>query len=77
MKTYKILFGRESEILSVTESENQIPENKTHYFDKAKDKKYPDFLLVKAEDTEGARKIGEAFLAKWKNTDAYDEYSNG
>jgi hypothetical protein len=74
MKTYKILFGKENEILSVTESENQIPENKTHYFDKAKDMKFPDFLLVKAADTEDARKIGEAFLSKWENTDAYDEY---
>jgi len=77
MKTFKILFSKNYDILSVTESDNAMPEDSSHYYDKAKDMHLPDFLLVKAEDVDGARKMGEAFLAKWKNSDDYDAYSNG
>ena len=77
MKTYKILFSKHYDILSVTESDNKMPEDSSHYYDKAKDTHLPDFLLVKAGDVEDARKMGEAFLMKWRNSDDYDAYSNG
>ncbi len=76
MNTYKILFGKQYDILSVTESDNVMPEEASHYYDKSKAMKIPDFLLVKAGDKEDARKMGEAFMEKWKNTDDYDGYTN-
>jgi len=76
MKTYKILFGKQYDILSVTESDNLMPGDSSHYYDKSEAMKTPDFLLVKASTIEDAKKMGEAFIEKWK-TDDYDTYSNG
>jgi len=66
MKKYKILFSKYYEILSVTETNNYIPENAVEYFDIGSDMQVPDFVLVRAKNINEAKHAGHKFIEQWK-----------
>jgi|GEM_PF-3542611 len=66
MNKYKVLIGKRYQMLSVTETNNSIPEGKDIYYDMGKDMRIPDFVLVRADNIEEARRIGQRFIERWK-----------
>lgn len=66
MKKFKALIGKHYQLLSLTETTDTIPEGMDQYSDMGSDMKIPDFVLIRAETMEDARKVGLAFIEEWK-----------
>ncbi|PSK91682.1 hypothetical protein [Taibaiella chishuiensis] len=66
MKKFKVLIGRNYELLSLTETDNSMPDDKDLYYDWGSDMKMPDFVLIRAADKEEAYNKGLAFIEEWK-----------
>jgi hypothetical protein len=66
MKKFKILIGKHYELLSLTETNNTMPEDTDTYYDMGSDMKIPDFVLIRAENEQDAREKALAFIRSWK-----------
>lgn len=66
MKKFKALIGKHYQLLSLTETTDTIPEGMDIYFDLASDMKIPDFVLIRAENIDDARKASLDFIEEWK-----------
>ncbi len=66
MKKFKVLVGRNYELLSLTETNNTMPEGQDLYYDLGSDMRMPDFVLIRAENEEDAYRKGLAFIETWR-----------
>lgn len=66
MKKFKVLIGKHYQLLSLTETNNTMPEDTDMYYDMGSDMKIPDFVLIRADNEHEAKEKGLAFIESWK-----------
>ncbi len=66
MKKFKILISKHFEILSITETEDTMPEGENLYYDMGSDMRVPDFVLIRSASMEQAREEGDHFIDQWR-----------
>ncbi len=66
MKKFKALIGRNYQLLSLTETTDNIPDGMDLYTDLGSDMKIPDFVLIRAANKDDAYKTGMDFIEEWK-----------
>ena len=66
MKKFKILIGKHFELLSVTETDNAMPDHENIYYELGSDMRIPDFILIRAETLAQAREDGISFIRQWR-----------
>lgn len=66
MKKYKALIGKHYQLLSLTETTDNMPDGKDIYYDLGSDMKIPDFVLIHADNAAEAREKGLSFIESWR-----------